>query len=260
MHAAREREAGLGAAVPFRFACTRCGHCCSGGTGHVWLEESELGPLATALGMELEAFTALHVRGCADPSDGASRLALVERADGRCALLEGSSTCRAYHARPVHCRTFPHWPRVHAGGAAFEAARATCPGIAVDVDAALAAPAFERLAQLYAGLEPSSGPSELADGGPVARLDCCLEGDRADELWMSALEADYAVRHGRPGGGCRLGPARPLCCRLAGAGPEAGQRAREAVRRIEHETGHPVAYGPARALLVARGVLAEDAS
>lgn len=74
---------------------------------------------------------------------------------------------------------------------------------------------------------------------------------------MSALEADYAAEHGRARGGCRLGPARPLGCRLAGRPggfAERGELFRARLRAIERETGHPVAYGEARALLRARGL------
>lgn len=242
------RDRGLDGAVPFRFACSRCGHCCSGGDGYAWLAEREVEPLARALGMDAGSFVALHVREAADPRDGTRRLALRERADGRCTLLEGRNTCRAYEARPAHCREFPYWPSVLAGGAGFEAARATCPGIAVDVAPERARPAFERLAALYAELEAEPDGSEPVSG----TAGCCLDGAAADDLYMSALEADYAVAHGRGEAGCRLGRARPLGCRLARSSSEAGERARARLRAIERETGHPAAYGEARALLRAR--------
>lgn len=260
MDAARDR--GLDAAVPFRFACSRCGHCCSGGHGYAWVEEREIAPLADALGMRPDAFVDLHVRAAADPRTGARRLALRERADGRCTLLEGRNTCRAYEARPAHCRDFPYWPGVMAGGAGFEAARATCPGIAVAVDPARARAAFERLEALYRALDAQLGAQAASPGGVSARQGCCLEGGAAEDLYMSALEADYAAERARPEGGCRLGPARPLGCRLAhaGSGAERNERARAELRRIERETGHPAAYGEARALLRARRVGTEARS
>lgn len=246
-HAGARRDPGLDAAVPFRFACSRCGHCCSGGDGYAWVEDDEVGGLARALDMSAESFVALHVREAADPRGGARRLALRERGDGRCTLLEGRDTCRAYDARPRHCRDFPYWPSVMRGGAGFESARATCPGIAVEVDAERAAAAFDRLEALYAELD-----------GAGARADCCLAGPAADDLYVSALEADHARHRGRADATCRLGPARPLGCRLAGADADVGESARERLRAIQRDTGHPAAYGPARALLAARGVVAAE--
>lgn len=254
------RDPGLDARVPFRFACSRCGHCCSGGDGYTWVEGNEVAPLAAALGMEAEAFVQLHVREAADPRGGARRLALRERADGRCTLLEGRNACRAYDARPAHCRDFPYWPSVMAGGAGFEAARATCPGIAVAVDPAAARVAFERLEVLYAAVDaatPPVGAARTAFGSESRDRGCCLDGGSAEDLYMSALEADYAAERGRPSGGCRLGSARPLGCRLAGQPggyAERGELFRARLRAIERETGHPAAYGEARALLRARGV------
>lgn len=244
-----ERDPGLDGAVPFRFACSRCGHCCSGGNGYAWVEADEVEPLASALAMTHDALVALHLREARDPRTGVRRLALRERADGRCTLLEGRNTCRAYDARPRHCRDFPYWPAVMQGGDGFEAARSTCPGIAVVVEPARAESAFERLARLYAEL----GDAPRASG-------CCLESDRADDLYMSALEADYAANFGRPERGCRFGPARPLGCRLESASDVACERARASVRAIERETSYPTAYGEARALLRARGVESEGVS
>ncbi|MBK7644639.1 MAG: YkgJ family cysteine cluster protein [Planctomycetes bacterium] len=114
---------------------TRCGHCRSGGSGHVWIEEREIEPMALALGMSAERFVERHVRLVA------GRLSLREQASegGRCALLIGKNTCAVYAARSEHCRHFPYWESVLADPAAFEAARATCPGIAVFVDEELRA-------------------------------------------------------------------------------------------------------------------------
>ena len=67
--------------LPFSFACTRCGHCCSGGSGYVWVEEEELDGLAGALDMELDAFSSSYLRQVVDPASGALRLSLRE--DGR---------------------------------------------------------------------------------------------------------------------------------------------------------------------------------
>ena len=80
-------DPGLQGVVPFRFHCHRCGHCCTAGEGHVWLEEGEVERLAAHHGCTPEAFERSHVRVVPDPVDGRLRASLLER-DGRCSLLE----------------------------------------------------------------------------------------------------------------------------------------------------------------------------
>ena len=42
-------DPGLMGVVPFTFECHRGGHCCSGGSGHVWVDETELEGLAASV-------------------------------------------------------------------------------------------------------------------------------------------------------------------------------------------------------------------
>lgn len=253
---ASDAERARAAVVPFRFACHRCGHCCSGGAGHVWLAPGETERLAAALGLGVDAFARLHVRTVIDPRSGELASALREvntsaERGGRCTLLAGSNTCTAYAARPEHCRTFPYWPSVLAERAAFEAARATCPGIAVEVSDPVRARAHAELAALYA----AAGPVRDADG-------CCLDGARADGVYATALEADFAAEAVRtsapvPRGRCRLGAAAPLACRLPAAPAPASDELFARVRAIERGCAYPAAYGRLADLLHARGALAD---
>jgi len=190
--------------VPFRFACTRCGHCCSGGSGHVWVEEAEVERLAAALGMSEARFAERHLRRV----EGRLSLREVENEGGRCALLVGKNTCSVYEARPEHCRRFPFWESVLSDREAFEAARATCPGIAVVVSAELRARAAGELRALYASIAEHAGSA--------AR--CCLE-SQPDELFATGMEADHALEARSEADPlaprCRLGAGRPLACRAA---------------------------------------------
>lgn len=247
--------------VPFRFACHRCGHCCSGGAGHVWLAPGESEQLAHALGLSASAFERQHVRTVVDPRTGELRTALREvntsaERGGRCTLLAGSNTCTAYVARPEHCRTFPYWPNVLTDRAAFEAARATCPGIAVEVPENVRARAFAELAALYA----DAGP-------PRADETCCLASSRSAVVYATALEADFAAAELATGAraddqgesracersACRLGRGAPLACRLPAAPAPASDALFARVRAIERSNGYPAAYGRLAELLRARG-------
>ena len=276
-----ERDPGLDGVVPFRFACHRCGHCCSGGTGHVWLEEGEAARLAARLGMSEEAFQRRHVRVVPDPRTGALRPSLRKReegvgqtggAGGRCSLLEGADHCTVYADRPRHCRSFPYWPSVLTERGAFEHARAICPGIAVTVDDATRRAAFARLEALYAEVD-----AFVAEARPVCirRGVCCRFEQAGHELFATGLEADYAAaRHPTaaapeaPGrcphhvaGRCMAREGRPLGCRTyfcdrrtESVLAEAHEHFLRALRRIEADLGYPTSYGRFPALLAARGI------
>jgi hypothetical protein len=106
-----------------RFSCRRCGACCTGAPGYVWLAEADIRALAAALGLDPPAFVARYARRV----DGA--WSLREERDGRCVLFEPDCGCRAYGARPAQCRTWPFWPRVVATPASWAREAAECPGM-----------------------------------------------------------------------------------------------------------------------------------
>jgi Fe-S-cluster containining protein len=269
-------DPGLSGVVPFRFACHRCGHCCTAGEGHVWLEDGEVERLAAALSMTVDAFREAHVRTVPDPRDpGALRETLRERDEGRggrCTLLEGHNHCTVYGDRPAHCRTFPYWPSVLEDEEGFERARATCPGIRVEPTEAQRREGFRRLEEVYRDL------AELLDAvRPVciARGVCCRFEEAGHDLYATALEADYAASvhptapapeaEGRcpyhVAGRCTARDGRPLGCRTYYCDPSM-QEALEAtherflrrIRAIERDLGYPAAYAPFPAMLADRGV------
>ena len=102
--------------------------------------------------MEEQAFVDRYVRRTPDPRTGELRLSLLEEG-GRCALLVGANECSVYTSRPKHCSQFPYWPSVLNDPEAFEAARETCPGIAVEVSEEVKARAFAALEALYAEVD-----------------------------------------------------------------------------------------------------------
>lgn len=82
--------------------CQRCGACCRW-PGDVCLEEREIAPIAAMLGMEDRVFIEQYCR----LRRNRRGLALVDRPDGSCIMLEGSS-CRIQEAKPEQCLGFPH--------------------------------------------------------------------------------------------------------------------------------------------------------
>lgn len=263
-------QPGLDGVVPFRFECHRCGHCCSGGEGHVWVQEHEVAAMAAQLGMTVEVFEASYLRTAPDPEDGRLRISLRER-DGRCVLLEGAQHCSVYQARPDHCARFPFWQSVLNDPAAFERARAVCPGIAVEVSEQKRQAAFAQLATLYAELD-----AEIQALAPTCELSglCCRFEEAGHELFATALEADYAIEYGPPlgqpsaegrchfhqEGRCTNREGRALGCRSyfcderhTQALEDLHARYLTRVRELERRLDYPAAYGRFPALLEARG-------
>ena len=269
-------DPGLDGVVPFRFACHRCGHCCTGGEGHVWLEDGEVEAMAAALDMTPEAFTERHVRTVPDPrTPGALRRTLRERDEGqggRCTLLEGNNHCSVYAARPSHCRTFPYWSSVMESADGFERARATCPGIRVEPTEAQRAEASRRLARIYEELDEL-----LTAVRPVclARGICCRFEEADHVLYATGLEADHAAAllpeapapeaEGRcpyhVAGRCTAREGRPLGCRTYFCDPSlrdaleaTHERFLARIREVERDLDYPAVYAPFPALLADRGV------
>jgi Fe-S-cluster containining protein len=110
-----------------RFECTRCGNCCSGAPGYVWVTLDECRLIAQALRLALEEFLRRHVRRVG------TRLSLLEKRGGDCEFLvrtpDGPTTCAIHAARPVQCRTWPFWPSNVESEQAWQAAARECPGI-----------------------------------------------------------------------------------------------------------------------------------
>lgn len=269
-------DPGLEGVVPFQFSCHRCGRCCTGGEGYVWLAEGEAEAMAAALHMTAEAFRERHVRTVPDPNEpGAMRETLRERSEGdggRCTLLEGSNHCSVYEARPEHCKTFPYWPSVMETTDGFERARATCPGIKVEPTEKQRQEGARRLAEIYAELDEL-----LAAVRPVclARGICCRFEEADHILYATGLEADHAAdtlpdapapeAEGRcpyhVGGKCTAREARPLGCRTYFCDPSmrdaleaTHERFLGRIREIERDLDYPAVYAPFPALLADRGV------
>jgi Fe-S-cluster containining protein len=110
-----------------RFNCQRCGSCCSGAPGYVWVSDTELPLLAKHLGLSPTEFARRHLRQVA------GRLSLLERPGGDCEFLQrlpdGTTGCRVHPVRPVQCRTWPFWKSNLASPDAWARTAEQCPGI-----------------------------------------------------------------------------------------------------------------------------------
>jgi uncharacterized protein len=104
------------------FTCTRCGACCTGAPGYVWVNAEEISRLAEFRGLSIDAFGRQFVRQVGD------RLSLVERPGGDCIFWDKKVGCTVYEARPIQCQTWPFWPENLATREDWDHVTSLCPG------------------------------------------------------------------------------------------------------------------------------------
>ena len=103
------------------FECTRCGHCCTGDPGIVFVDPEELPALTAHLGMSANALIEQYL---APWRDGYT---IRETEDGDCRFFEEG--CRIYSLRPAQCRTWPFWIQNLRSQERWSQVARSCPGI-----------------------------------------------------------------------------------------------------------------------------------
>ena len=104
------------------FECTRCGACCTGAPGYVWVDADEIARLAAHRGEPIDQFTRRYVRRVGN------RYSLTEKPGGDCIFWDKTAGCTVYPARPEQCRTWPFWPENVATPQAWDHVTGVCPG------------------------------------------------------------------------------------------------------------------------------------
>ncbi len=104
------------------FGCTKCGACCTGAPGYVWVDAAEVVALAQFRGQSPEEFSRAYVRRVGD------RYSLIERPGGDCVFWDKGVGCTVYPARPVQCQTWPFWPENVETPEDWEHVTGVCPG------------------------------------------------------------------------------------------------------------------------------------
>lgn len=105
-----------------RFTCTRCGNCCTGDPGFVWVNDEELAAIAEFRGQTSEEVEKLYTK----PLIG--KRSLREKANGDCVFFDKSAGCTIYAVRPRQCRTWPFWNSNVKTPEAWEGTKKVCPG------------------------------------------------------------------------------------------------------------------------------------
>jgi len=99
------------------FSCTRCGKCCTGAPGFVWVNDEEIAAIAEFRGEPVEEVRGLYTRMARRGPT------LRDNADGDCVFYDKNEGCLIYPVRPRQCRTWPFW---HSNVVTPEAWRHTC--------------------------------------------------------------------------------------------------------------------------------------
>jgi Fe-S-cluster containining protein len=105
-----------------RFTCTRCGACCTGEPGFVWIDDEELAALAEFRGETITEVTALYTRL------SFRGRTLREKANGDCVFCDRQEGCLVYPVRPRQCRTWPFWESNVKTPERWEHTCSLCPG------------------------------------------------------------------------------------------------------------------------------------
>ena len=108
------------------FRCQpNCGRCCDEPGGLVYLSPDDAVRLAQHANLSVEDWLKRDTRTTAD-----GRYILRSREeDGVCIHLNERMQCSVYDVRPQQCRAFPWWGENLATPEAWEATKASCPGI-----------------------------------------------------------------------------------------------------------------------------------
>lgn len=109
-------------AAGLAFECTRCGACCTGDPGYVWVTDDELAAVAKYLGQPLREVRELYAR------KARGRTTLREKANGDCVFFDTGRGCTIYPVRPPQCRTWPFWESNVETPEDWERTCSVCPG------------------------------------------------------------------------------------------------------------------------------------
>ena len=204
------------------FECTRCGACCTGAPGYVWVDRRGDRPAGRAPRRDgRRSSRRRYVRRVGD------RYSLIEKPGGDCIFWDKQAGCTVYPARPVQCQTWPFWPENLETPEDWEHVDAVCPGSGAGpagsasrrsrrrpprgplmITAPTSRPARTRrrrfrdaLRALYAELDAEVAAARARSAELSGR--CCRFAEYDHTLFLSAPEAALLLADAPP-------PSRPL--------------------------------------------------
>jgi Fe-S-cluster containining protein len=106
-----------------RFACQRCGNCCTG-SGSVRVSDVEIERLAARVEMTNEEFRIAYTRRLRGGD-----VSLRETRSKDCVFFDRARGCRVYSDRPRQCRSWPFWRNVIHTSERWSEEAQDCPGM-----------------------------------------------------------------------------------------------------------------------------------
>ena len=103
------------------FQCRRCGRCCTGDPGAVYVGQDEIRKIAQFLLIPVPRFIRKSLYRYKDS------YSISEDNQGRCLFYENG--CAIYPVRPIQCRTFPFWFNNLRSEQKWRQIEKECPGI-----------------------------------------------------------------------------------------------------------------------------------
>jgi len=104
-----------------RFECQRCGACCTGEPGTIYIGPDEISPIAEFLQISSVSFIRHYLYPFRDS------YSIREHADGRCFCY--ANGCTIYPVRPNQCKSFPFWFDNLRSETQWRKVSDSCPGI-----------------------------------------------------------------------------------------------------------------------------------
>ena len=86
-----------------KFKCTKCGKCCTGAPGFVWLSTNDVEKIASFLKISIPAFKKNYTRQVKN------KTSLIEDSITFDCIFLKNKKCTIYEARPLQCKAFPFW-------------------------------------------------------------------------------------------------------------------------------------------------------
>lgn len=104
-----------------RFSCQKCGTCCTGEPGTIYVSSQEIQQIADFLHLSVQDL----INQALYPYTNS--YSIKERLEGSCFFYDRG--CSIYPVRPAQCRSFPFWTKTLRSAYAWKQAARACPGI-----------------------------------------------------------------------------------------------------------------------------------
>lgn len=104
-----------------RFECQRCGTCCTGAPGTIYVDKNEVDRIAKYLSIRTPCFIEKYLYPFR------AGYSIREYSDGRCFFYNDG--CTVYPVRPSQCKAFPFWVENLRSPKKWQRISKKCPGI-----------------------------------------------------------------------------------------------------------------------------------